>query len=49
MVHKTYIIEGEGAQVDENRKEIPLKAEDFALMNPDEKHQYRNRGFNQLR
>jgi mannose-6-phosphate isomerase-like protein (cupin superfamily) len=42
-------LEGDGAQVGENRKETPLKAGDFALVHPDEKHQYRNRGFNQLR
>jgi quercetin dioxygenase-like cupin family protein len=39
-----YIIEGEGALVNEAGKEIPLKAGDFAMVNPDEKHQYRNKG-----
>ena len=40
----TYIIEGTGALVNENGEEQPLKAGDFALVNPDEKHQYRNKG-----
>ena len=40
--HMNYVIEGLGALVNENGKEIPLKAGDFALVNPDEKHQYRN-------
>ena len=39
-----YIIEGEGTHVNEKGEEQPLKAGDFALVNPDEKHQYRNKG-----
>jgi mannose-6-phosphate isomerase-like protein (cupin superfamily) len=39
-----YIIEGTGALVNEKGEETPLKAGDFALVNPDEKHQYRNKG-----
>jgi len=39
-----YIIEGQGALVNEAGEEQPLKAGDFALVNPDEKHQYRNKG-----
>jgi mannose-6-phosphate isomerase-like protein (cupin superfamily) len=39
-----YIIEGEGALVNAEGEEAPLKAGDFALVNPDEKHQYRNKG-----
>ena len=40
-----YIIEGDGALVNEaGGGEQPLKACDFALVNPDEKHQYRNKG-----
>ena len=39
-----YIIEGQGALVNEKGEETPLKAGDFALVNPDEKHQYRNKG-----
>ena len=37
-----YIIEGEGALVNEAGEVQPLKAGDFALVVPDEKHQYRN-------
>jgi quercetin dioxygenase-like cupin family protein len=39
-----YLIEGSGALVNEKGEEQPLKAGDFALVNPDEKHQYRNKG-----
>ena len=42
--HMNYVIEGDGALVNENGEETPLKAGDFALVNPDEKHQYRNKG-----
>ena len=44
IVPKIYIIEGEGALVNEKGEESPLKAGDFALVKPDEKHQYRNKG-----
>ncbi len=40
----TCIIEGMGCLVYEKGEETPLKAGDFALVNPDEKHQYRNKG-----
>ena len=39
-----YVIEGQGALVNGAGVETPLKAGDFALVNPDEKHQYRNKG-----
>ena len=39
-----YVIEGQGALVNEAGEETPLKAGDFALVNPSEKHQYRNKG-----
>ena len=39
-----YVIEGSGALVNEKGEETPLKAGDFALVLPDEKHQYRNKG-----
>jgi quercetin dioxygenase-like cupin family protein len=39
-----YIISGEGALVNEAGEEQALKAGDLALVNPDEKHQYRNKG-----
>ncbi len=42
--HMNYIIEGEGALVNEKGEETHLKAGDFALVGPDEKHQYRNAG-----
>ena len=42
--HMNYIIEGQGALVDETGKERPLKAGDFALVDPNEIHQYRNKG-----
>jgi len=40
--HMNYIIEGEGALVNEKGEETPLRKGDFALVLPDEKHQYRN-------
>jgi len=42
--HMNYVIEGEGALVNGKEEEIPVKAGDFALVEPDEKHQYRNKG-----
>ena len=39
IVHMNYVIEGTGALVNEKGEEQPLKATDFALVNPDEKHQ----------
>ncbi len=42
--HMNFIIEGEGALINEKGEETPLHAGDFALVNPDEKHQYRNKG-----
>ena len=44
MFHMIYIIEGYGALVNDAGEEQPLKAGDFALVNPDEKHQHRNKG-----
>jgi len=41
--HMNYIIEGEGALVNEAGKEIPIQAGDFALVKPNEKHQYLNK------
>jgi quercetin dioxygenase-like cupin family protein len=40
--HMNFIIEGQGVLVDEEGKEQALKAGDFALVNPNEKHQYKN-------
>jgi quercetin dioxygenase-like cupin family protein len=42
--HMNYVIEGIGALVNENGEETLLKPGDFALVNPNEKHQYRNKG-----
>jgi quercetin dioxygenase-like cupin family protein len=42
--HMNYVIEVSGALVNEKGEEQPLKAGDFALVNSDEKHQYRNKG-----
>ncbi len=39
-----YVIEGHGALVNEAGEEQPLKAGDFALVNPDEIHKYLNKG-----
>jgi quercetin dioxygenase-like cupin family protein len=44
IVSVTYVIEGQGALVNEAEEETPLKAGDFALVNQSEKHQYRNKG-----
>ena len=42
--HMNYIIVGTGALVNEAGAEGPLKADDFALVNPGENHQYRSKG-----
>lgn len=40
--HMNYIIDGEGALVNEKGEEKKIKKGDFALVMPNEKHQYRN-------
>jgi len=40
--HMNFIIEGEGELVNEAGEHKPLKSGDFAMVNPNEKHQYRN-------
>lgn len=40
--HINYIIEGEGELIKEDQTSVPLKKGDFALVLPNEKHQYRN-------
>lgn len=40
--HMNYIIDGEGVLVDSAGKEQPVRKGDFALVMPDEVHQYRN-------
>jgi quercetin dioxygenase-like cupin family protein len=42
--HMNYIIDGEGALVNEKGEKTYVKAGDFALVDPDEKHQYQNMG-----
>ncbi|RLD40295.1 MAG: cupin domain-containing protein [Bacteroidetes bacterium] len=41
--HMNYCIEGEGTLVNEAGEEQPIKQGDFALVMPNEKHQYRNK------
>ncbi|MFC1591298.1 cupin domain-containing protein [Thermodesulfobacteriota bacterium] len=41
--HLNYVIEGRGALVNTSGEERELKKGDFALVLPDEKHQYRNK------
>jgi quercetin dioxygenase-like cupin family protein len=40
--HLNYVIQGEGVLVDEGKNEYPVRAGEFALVKPNEKHQYRN-------
>jgi quercetin dioxygenase-like cupin family protein len=40
--HINYVIEGEGVVVREDGGTCPIKKGDFALILPNEKHQYRN-------
>ena len=40
--HLNYVMQGEGVLVDEAGDEYPIKAGEFALVIPNEKHQYRN-------
>lgn len=40
--HLNYVIAGQGALVNEAGEQRPIKAGDFALVLPNEKHQYRN-------
>jgi len=40
--HVNYVIEGKGVVVTENDEESPIEKGDFALVLPNEKHQYRN-------
>ncbi len=45
--HMNYVIEGEAVIVNEAGKEHDIKKGDFALVSPNEKHQYRNASENQ--
>jgi quercetin dioxygenase-like cupin family protein len=40
--HMNFVIEGQGVLINEAGEELPIKAGDFALVYPNEKHQYRN-------
>jgi quercetin dioxygenase-like cupin family protein len=42
--HLNFVIDGEGALVDADGREQPVRKGDFALVLPNEKHQYRNTG-----
>jgi quercetin dioxygenase-like cupin family protein len=44
--HMNYIVEGNGVIVNEIGEELEVKKGDFALVLPDEKHQYRNKSEN---
>jgi quercetin dioxygenase-like cupin family protein len=45
--HLNYVIEGHGALVTESGDEREIKQGDFALVLPNEKHQYRNKSRDQ--
>lgn len=45
--HLNYAIEGQGALVTENGEEIPIEKGAFALVLPNEMHQYRNKSENE--
>ncbi len=40
--HMNFVIEGSGVLVNEKGEEHPINAGDFAIVYPDEKHQYKN-------
>ena len=42
--HMNYVIEGEGCLINEKGEKHSLRAGDFALVKPNEKHQYQNKG-----
>ncbi|MDD4227293.1 MAG: cupin domain-containing protein [Mariniphaga sp.] len=42
--HMNYVIDGRGVLVNKNGEETPIQTGDFALVDPNEKHQYRNTG-----
>jgi quercetin dioxygenase-like cupin family protein len=45
--HLNYIIEGHGVLVTESGEEREVKTGDFAVVLPDEKHQYKNKSANE--
>jgi len=46
--HMNFVIEGEGVLKNAAGEERTIKAGDFALVNPDEKHQYKNTSPNKV-
>ena len=40
--HLNHVISGQGALVDEHGEKFPVKAGEFAIVLPNEKHQFRN-------
>ena len=46
--HMNFIIEGEGVLVNEAGEEQPLRVGDFALVKPNEKHQYKNKSSDKI-
>ncbi|HDS59890.1 MAG TPA: cupin domain-containing protein [Thermoplasmatales archaeon] len=42
--HEVFVLDGRGALVDENGREIPLRPTDFAFVPAGEVHQFRNTG-----
>jgi len=44
--HINYVIEGNGAIITETGEELVFTKGDFALILPDEKHQYKNKSIN---
>jgi len=44
--HGVFVLEGEGALVDKNGKEYPLRPGNFAFVEPNEIHQFVNKGEN---
>jgi quercetin dioxygenase-like cupin family protein len=46
--HLNYVIEGHGVLVEESGAQREIKKGDFALVLPDEKHQYRNESKDEL-
>ncbi len=46
--HINYLIQGDAAIVTESGEELEFKTGDFALVLPDEKHQYKNKSATEL-
>ncbi|KAA0000006.1 MAG: cupin domain-containing protein [Thermoplasmata archaeon] len=42
--HEVFVLQGEGALVDGDGNEHPLKPGNFALVEPNEVHQFKNKG-----